>query len=129
MKENKITVTINKSIDDVFEFTTNPKNTHLWIPSIVEEIATQYPPSIGTQYRNHGQDTPWDVYKVTELEQNKTFALSDLDGNYFVRYSYKPLAPNKTEMEYYEWMTSGDLKNPFTMDILQNLKSVLENKK
>lgn len=29
MKENKISVVINRSIEEVFEFTTNPKNTHL----------------------------------------------------------------------------------------------------
>ena len=46
MKENKITVIINKPIGEVFEFTTNPKNTHLWIPSIEEEIAEEYPPKI-----------------------------------------------------------------------------------
>lgn len=34
MRENKITVVIDKPINKVFEFTTNPKNTHLWIPSI-----------------------------------------------------------------------------------------------
>ena len=29
-------------------------------------------------------------------------------------------------MEYFEWMEDGELKNPFSEDILQNLKSVLE---
>ncbi len=43
MQENKITVIINKPIEEVFEFTTNPKNTHLWITSINEEIAEEYP--------------------------------------------------------------------------------------
>jgi len=48
MKENKISIIINKPIEEVFEFTTNPKNTHLWITSIVEEVSDEYPPKIGT---------------------------------------------------------------------------------
>ena len=48
MKQNKIIVIINRPIEEVFEFTTNSKNTHLWIPSIEEEIAEEYPPKINT---------------------------------------------------------------------------------
>ncbi|MCK4635383.1 MAG: hypothetical protein KAT04_05335 [Methylococcales bacterium] len=54
MKKNKITIIIDKPIEEVFEFTTNPKNTHLWISSIEEEIVDEYPPKIGTQYKNTG---------------------------------------------------------------------------
>lgn len=126
MQENKITIIINKPIETVFYFTTNPKNTHLWIPSIQEEIADEFPPRIGTQYRNHGKDSDWDFYKVLEYEPNKTFTLCDLEGNYHVKYSYKELNNNQTEMEYFEWMENGELKNPFTMDILQNLKLNME---
>ena len=126
MRENKITVIINKTVEDVFEFTTNPKNTHLWIPSIQEEIAEEYPPKISTQYKNRGQKSDWDYYKVLEFELNKIFTLSDLNNNYHVRYTYKKLGNKQTKIEYYEWMKNGELKNPFTKDILQNLKSVLE---
>jgi len=128
MRENKITVIINKPIKEVFEFTTNPKNTHLWIPSIEEEIAEEYPPKINTEYKNRGKNSEWDFYKVVKFEENKIFILSDLDENYFVKYTYKKLTDNETEMEYFEWVKNGELKNPFTDDILQNLKSVLENR-
>ena len=128
MQENKIKVIINKPIEEVFEFTTNPKNTHLWIPSIEEEIAEEYPPKVGTQYKNRGKGSDWDFYKVVDFKKNKIFTLSDLDGNYFVRYTYRKLSDDKTEMGYFEWMNNGELVNPFTDDILQGLKSVLENK-
>jgi len=128
MKENKIIILINRTIEDVFEFTTNPKNTHLWIPSIQEEIAEEYPPKIGTQYKNRSQKSDWNYYKVLEFELNKKFTLSDLNNNYYVRYSYKKLGDKQTKMEYYEWMKNGELKDPFTEDILQNLKSVLEKR-
>ena len=64
MKENKIIVVINKPIEEVFEFTINPKSTPLWISSIQEEIAEEYPPKIGTQYKNRGEGNNWDFYKV-----------------------------------------------------------------
>ena len=126
MRENKITVIIDKSIDEVFEFTTNPQNTHLWIPSISEEVADEYPPKINTKYRNRGDNNNWDEYKVVDYQKNKVFILSDLDDNYFVKYTYRQLDNNKTEMEYFEWMTEGKLSNPFTEDILGNLKKVME---
>ena len=128
MRENKITVIINKPIEEVFEFTTNPKNTHLWIPSIDAEIAEEYPPKINTKYKNRGKDSNWDFYKVVEFKENEVFILTDLDENYSVRYTYRKLDSNKTEMEYFEWMKKGELSNPFTKDILMKLKSVMESK-
>ncbi len=127
MQENKITIIINKPIEEVFEFTTNPKNTHLWIPSISEEVAEEYPPKIGTQYKNRGDNSDWDFYKVVDFQENKIFTLTDLDGNYHVRYTYCKLSDSQTEMEYFEWMENGELSNPFTEDIIQKLKSVMES--
>ncbi len=126
MRENKVTVVINKPIKEVFEFTTNPKNTPLWIPSIQEEIAEEFPPKIGTQYKNRSKNFNWNFYKVIEYEPNKIFFLSDLEKNYHVRYMYKKVDEEETEMEYFEWMKNGELKNPFLKDILQNLKRILE---
>jgi len=126
MKKNKITVIIDKPIDKVFEFTTNPQNTHLWIPSIKEEVAEEYPPKINTKYKNRGEKSSWDYYKVVEFQKNKVFVLSDLDENYFVKYTYRKLNERKTEMEYFEWMNEGGLSNPFTENILMNLKKTME---
>ena len=125
MRENKITVVIDKSIDKVFEFTTNPQNTHLWIPSISVEIADEYPPKINMRYKNRGEGDNWDEYKVVDIKKNEVFILSDLDENYFVKYTYRKLNDNKTEMEYYEWMTNGELSKPFTESILGNLKKII----
>jgi len=126
MKENKIAVIVNRQIDEVFEFTTNPQNTHLWIPSISEEVTEKYPPKINTRYKNRGEDDDWNEYKVVDFQKNKIFVLSDLDENYFVKYTYRKLDDNKMEMEYFEWMTDGELEKPFTKDILENLKKVIE---
>lgn len=126
MRENRITTTINKSLEDVFEFTTNPKKTHLWIPSVVKEISTEYPPKKGTIYRNRGKGSGWDSYWVSELENNRRFTLENFNGLYIVRYTYERLKKNQTELEYFEWMRRGELENPFTQDTLLELKSVME---
>ncbi len=128
MKENKLTIIIDKPAPVVFEFTTNPENTHLWIPSIQKEIAEEYPPHIGTQYKNSGTDTEWNTYKVIEYELYDVFTLSDMAENYHVRYSYTVIGDTQTELEYYEWVKTGELQNPFTQAILENLKQVMENK-
>ena len=126
MKENRIKIIINKPIEEVFEFTTNPKNTHLWFPSIEEEVAEEYPPKINTIYKNRGKDFKWNSYKVIQFKKNEIFTLKDLDGNYSVRYTYKKLDENKTEMEYFEWVENGELENPFTEEILGKLKELME---
>ncbi len=127
MQENRIKVIIDKPIEEVFEFTTNPKNTHLWIPSITEEVAEQYPPQIGTKYKNRGNGSDWDFYKVIEFQNNEVFTLSDLESNYHVKYTYRKINDNQTEMEYFEWMENGELNKPFTKDIFQRLKSIMES--
>ena len=127
MQENKITIIIDKPIEIVFKFTTNPKNTHLWIPLIEEEIADEYPPKINTQYKNRGKESDWDFYKVLEFQENKIFVLTDLNENYSVKYTYRKLDNKQTEMEYFEWMKNGELNNPFTKDIFLKLKSIMES--
>ena len=125
MKENKLTIIINKPINKVFEFSTNPKNTHLWVDSIKEERTNEYPPRMGTIYKNHWDTTTRDSYSVVEFEQDKLFTLTDMDENYHVRYTYKEME-GQTEMEYFEWMATGNLSNPYTIDVLEKLKSVME---
>lgn len=127
MNKNKITIIINKPISEVFEFTTNPKNTHLWIPQIKKEISDKYPPQINTVYKNQGKPGKWNSYVVIELEKDRIFTLRASDNNYFVRYTYKKLSETKTEMEYFEWVKKGDIEEPFTQEILQGLKEVMES--
>ena len=128
MKENKILIEIDKPVKEVFEFTINPKNTPLWISNIQEEISTEYPPVVGTIYKNRGDVGEWDFYKVIEFKKNQLFTMKISDGNYHVRYTYKKLSDVKTEMEYFEWVEKGELENPFTQDVLNKLKEVIEIK-
>ena len=126
MRENKITVIIDKPIDEVFEFTTNPKNTHLWIPFISKETSSEYPPKIGTIYKSCRENNSWSEMKVVEFENNKKFVISNFGENLFVKYIYRYLDKNKTELEYSDWMTDKDFDSPITKDVLKNLKKVME---
>ena len=124
MQENKITIIINKPIEEVFEFTTNPKNTPLWISFIEEEITEEFPPKIGTIYRNRRGDS-WNESKVTEYEPNKLFKLEN--DTFSVRYNYKKITNNSTELVYLESVKQGILAKPFTKEVLQKLKEIIES--
>lgn len=126
VKDKRLTIQINKPVAEVFEFTTNPKNTPLWIDFIAVKETNEWPVKLGTVYRNKGSNSPWSEYEMTEFEENKTFTLSKKNGDYHVRYVFTPLTNSSTEMEYYEYVDKGDIEEPFTIEILQKLKEVVE---
>jgi hypothetical protein len=127
MKSNKLVVKINKPAPEVFAFVLNPDNTPSWISSIVKEEVNEKPTKISTIYRNQNQGGKWSEYTVTAYDENKLFIFTSSDGNYSVRYTFTPVDSNTTEVEYYEWVNQGDLEEPYTIEVLNKLKSVLEN--
>lgn len=126
MKELKLTVKINKTAGDVFEFTTNPDNTPKWIDSVVGEKADIFPPKIGTKYQNLDESGKINDYVVTKYEPFKVFQLDATHQDYKVRYTYTPISESETELEYFEWSESGQLHAPFLQEILDKLKAVME---
>lgn len=127
MKSKKIKIVINKPIAQVFTFPLNPKNTPLWWDCIVEEQTSQWPVKVGSTYRNKNKKGQWSgEYTLVSLDKDKMFELVAEDKNYHVRYTFKPIDNNTTELEYYEWVEKGDLEEPFTLDILEKLKKVIE---
>ena len=126
MKKHRIVVQIQRPVKPVFEFTTNPINTPLWIDNIEIEKSTEWPIRLGTIYENTNKVGQRFKYKVIALEPNKLLELNSEDGNYHVRYTYNEIKKNATKMEYLEWMEHGEIDEPFTQDTLNKLKTIIE---
>lgn len=126
MKENKISITINRPVSEVFAFTVNPANTPKWILGIQKEETNEYPAKIGTTYRNTDGSGKWTEYILVGIEQNNLFELASKEDGYHVRYTYTPISNSASNLEYFEWVENGELENPFTQEVLENLKTVME---
>ena len=124
MQQNTLKIIINKPIEEVFEFATNPKNTPLWVDFIDEEIVDEFPPKVGSVYRNRRGDS-WNESKVTEYESNRIFKLEN--DTFSVKYICKKINDNTTELTYIESVKKGELTKPFTLEILEKLKSLIES--
>lgn len=127
MKEVKLYVTIARSKQTVFEFTINPNNTPKWITSIVKEEASSELVTVGTKYKNSDSDGNVNEYVVTVFEPFNCFQLDATHQDYKVKYTYREIASDLTELEYHEWSESGQLHAPFMQEILDTLKLVLES--
>ena len=126
MRDLKLTITINKPVHEVFAFTLDPQNTPKWIDSIAAEETSEWPPKLGTLYRNRGTTGAWREFELTAFEPDTTFTLTSKNG-YHVRYTFMPLDEHTTEMEYYEWVDHGDLKDFLTLETLEKLKQIIES--
>ncbi|MBI2010124.1 MAG: SRPBCC family protein [Candidatus Chisholmbacteria bacterium] len=127
MKEKRLTIRIKRPARDVFWFTMTPANTPKWVESIVEEKTNEWPTRLGTIYRNRNKQGVWTEYKVTKFKENEMFEFAAAESSYHVRYTFRPIDENSHEFEYYEWVDEGKLEEPFTMEILERLKRVVEN--
>lgn len=127
MKEVKLTIEIHRSIPDIFAFTTDPKNTPLWVPGIIQEETNEWPVKIGTVYRNRGKSGGWSEYDVTDYKENEMFVFKKRNSAYHVRYDFASSASGGTLLIYTEWVDEGEIDDPFTRDILEKLKEIMES--
>jgi uncharacterized protein YndB with AHSA1/START domain len=126
VKDLKLEIYIESSVEELFAYTLDSKNTPKWFTSIKEEIASETPVKLGTKLKNRGDDkNNWNLYEITEFEKNKTFTLSQIGGGYHVRYTFLENGPG-TDFEYYEWVDEGELSEPTNMETLVLLKNNIE---
>lgn len=127
MREKKIVIEINCHVSKVFDFTTDPTKTHLWIDNIIHEERNESPTGVGTEYRNLNKQGKWVEYEVVRFKKNKIFEIKQKNGSYSVRYTYEPISKSKTRLTYFEWVDEGDLEDPFSLAALEKLKNLIEN--
>ncbi len=128
MKNNKLTIRIKKSIDEVFLFTITPPNTLKWTDSTVSEETNDLPIRVGTIYTLKDKNAQIAEYTVTALEEDKLVEWTSKDKNYHTCYTFTPVDENTTDFEYYEWVDNGDIAEPFIQETLEKLKSAVEYK-
>lgn len=128
MEETKLSIVIGKPVQEVFEFTTQSVNTPKWIDSIVKEEMDTEKVGVGTKIINWDEFGQTNQYLVTIYEPNQVFQIESTVADYKLRYSYKALSKESTELEYHEWSESGGLHTDSMQAILNKLKDVLEKR-
>ncbi len=126
MKVNKLTVSISRLVKDVFSFVITPPNSTRWIPGVIKEKTSELPIRIGTIYHLTNKQGKVSAVTVRDIKENEMVEWVSQDKNYHCRYILKSLGESKTEFEYSEWVDGGEIKEPFTIDVLEKLKRVLE---
>lgn len=128
MQKNILSIHIYKPIAEVFLFSITPPNSALWIPGVVKEETSNWPVGIGTVYRLQNEKGEWSDVTVVAIKENEFVEWISHDTGYHCRYEFKLLDNVSTELTYLEWVGDGEIIAPFTQEILEKLKNVLENK-
>jgi hypothetical protein len=127
MHQNILSVEINKPVAEIFNFCLNPENTPLWVDSITYEEIDTPTPVLGTHYKNQSKGGAWNEYEVVEFIPNTLFTFKQVNGLYSVRYDFDELSNGASKLTYTEWVTEGEIENPFDMIPLQKLKTIIES--
>jgi len=127
MKGNRLNIQINKPLSEVFVFTITPPNSTSWIPGIIKEETNEFPIKVGTIYRLQDEKRESAEVIVKNLKENKLVEWISKDQNYHCRYVFKGMGKNVTQFDYFEWVDKGEIEEPFTLQTLGKLKSVLES--
>lgn len=127
MRDQRLTIKIKKPVEEIFAFTLDPKNTPKWVESFVHEQTNESSTKVGTIYKSQNQKGEWSEFTITEFIQNQMFVFTSKDGKYHAKYTFTPVSENATELEYYEWVDEGEMEEPFPKEVLEKLKTILEN--
>ena len=130
MKKNTLTIDIEKPVDVVFRFTSNPKNTPKWVHSILEEKTSDPEVKIGTVYFqkvDNGSETPkQSALVVTGFVKNKRLDFHLVNCEYTCSYRYEKI-PTGTRLIYKEENgVDGEIESPMAMENMQILKKLIE---
>ncbi len=124
MEYNKLTIIIKKPLAEVFAFCITPPKAKLWVPNIIDEKTNESPIKVGTVYTEYKDDKTSFNIIVTDYRENDYIEWKTEDGNYHVRYTFTSIDQNTTQLEYVE---TGNVDEPFTQEVLEKLKVVIES--
>ena len=128
MNKNIISIIIKASISNVFTYSINPTNTPKWIKAMKEEKIDIFPVKLGTEYSNTNDGINWSNYVCSQFVENQLFELSEVGGEYIVRYDYERVSDLQTKLIYTEWLQDeSNLSNPLLESSLYFLKDAIEN--
>ena len=126
MKENNLTIQINKPLHDVFLFCITPPNSTKWIPGVIHEETNEWPVKVGTVYLLSNNKNETSRVIVSQIINEEMVEWVSEDKNYHCKYTFKSFEQNITELQYNECVDKGDINRPFSIEILDKLKEVLE---
>ena len=125
LKHNRLSITINQRALDVYEFLINPKNAPKWINSVKTETASEWPPKVGTIYRDHDVNGEIYEYEVSALAPGELVELSQ-EWGYHERITLTAQSPEVTQLHYHEWVDVGELPELTSHPRLERLKELIE---
>jgi hypothetical protein len=126
MKENRLTITIKKPLDEVFVFATQAPNTKYWIPGVIDEAIDTEFVAVGTRHTLTTSDGRSFVVVVAAYKENEYIEWTDEVKIFYCRHEYSTTQQGFTKLDYIEWMEFGELKEPFEQTTMDKLKGVLE---
>lgn len=125
MKSKILGVTIDRALQEVWEFTTNPANTHTWLDFIEEEWTSVYPAHVGATYWNRSAGEV-NEYEVVTWEPPTQFCLKNKCSGLTVDYTYEALGEDACRLQYTETTQDGELSQIFSQAQLNRLKEAME---
>ena len=120
MNKIKSSIVINRSAQEVFNFTIDPQNTPKWVESVVVEETNETPPKLGTIYKNRDAQGNWREFEITAFDEGVMFEMTKANDNNHVVYTFVPITDNQCKLEYKVW-SEGELHNTFTPEILETI--------
>jgi hypothetical protein len=126
MRQLILSILIDRRIDAVFDYLIDPNHSPEWVKEFKEEVASPWPPRVGTVYKNASHDGQWSEYQVEAFKPPRHFGLTNVSSKYHVEYMLSSPSPTATKLVYHEWVEEGELEEPFTIEPLERLRKILE---
>ncbi len=129
MKTNRLSIDIGASVEKVFRFCLDSTNTPKWIPTVLEERASDPVVKVGTVYYQRVLDKrsvlTQSAIVVTGLVEYKQLDFHSVNGAYACYYRFESI-PSGTRLTYIEEAGLEEELDSLPESCLQTLKRLIE---